>query len=50
MALHEYDFWRRLVQQTLFGAIQSLLWRLPWPVLVGTIALLIGVIVYFRLY
>ena len=50
MEPQQYDFWRRLVQQTLFGAIQSLLWRLPWPVLVAMIALLIGVIVYFRLY
>jgi hypothetical protein len=44
------DFWRNLLHHGIHAAIRTIIWRLPLALVIGLLAILIFVVIYFRLY
>jgi len=44
------NFVRQLVHHAIRSSMSSVIWRLPMPVVLVLLALLIGAVVYFGLY
>ena len=44
------DFWRRLLHQGINAAIRTIIWRMPLLLVMALLAVLIFVVIYFRLY
>ena len=44
------DFWKRLLHSGIDAAIRTIIWRLPLVLVVIVLAILIFVVLYFRLY